>query len=54
MSSPAKNTVATAIPSPRCRDTVAMIGWPRKTRCRDPEGHMWWFGGCDRWTEPAA
>jgi uncharacterized glyoxalase superfamily protein PhnB len=22
--------------------------------CRDPEGHMWWFGDYDPWAEPAA
>ncbi|MBS0431636.1 MAG: VOC family protein [Proteobacteria bacterium] len=21
--------------------------------CRDPEGHLWWFGDYDPWTEPA-
>lgn len=22
--------------------------------CRDPEGHLWWFGDYDPWAEPAA
>jgi uncharacterized glyoxalase superfamily protein PhnB len=22
--------------------------------CRDPEGHMWWFGDYDPWAEPSA
>jgi len=21
--------------------------------CRDPEGHLWWFGSYDPWAEPA-